>query len=187
MIVQSANAILDQRVKDSEAIIQDLDNIILVIDRYGDTPGSRRLIAGKLSQDLIPRERRLHTSLRALRKLYKRIEKLELGMLVELKGLPSEERKMAKDSIKAKLQKLNVEDRMKAITGKIQDNERLFRSRLSEATREINAGRMNLAKQALLEARKSEEQIRELEDEVQELTTLLRGLTGREIAEGIAQ
>jgi len=171
-----------QRVKDSEAIISDLDNIVAVIDRYGDTAESRRLIADKLSRDIVPREHRLRTSLRALRKLYERVEKFELGMLVQLKSLPPAKRKAAEDEIKEKLRKLNIEERIKAVEQKINNHDRLFRSKLKQAVQQVNAGRMDQARNALIEARDAEHHIRELDEDIQKLGVLLRSLTSREIA-----
>ena len=175
-----------QRVKDSEAIIADLDTILAIIDQYGDTAESRSLIAEKLSGHIIPRERKLRTGLRALRKLYARVEKFDLAMLLELKHLPPAQRKAAKNEIKAKLKKLNVEERIKRVTAKTEDSERVFRKKLTQAARQINAGRMDLAKESIIQAREAENQIQELGEEIDELTTLLQGLTSREIAGGAA-
>lgn len=170
-----------QRTKDSNGIIADLDNIIVAIDRYGDTPGNRHLIAQTLSQDVIPREHKLKTSLRALRKLFGRVEKLEIGMLSQLKNLPPAERKGAEKELKAELQKLNIEERVKNITSKIEDYDKLFRDRISQAVREINADRLDTARRMILEARESESKIKDLDEEINELTKVLRGLTSRQI------
>ena len=175
-----------QRVKDSEAIIADLASILATIDQYGDTTESRRMIAEKLSAHIIPRVRKLRTSLRALRKLYARVERFELAMLLELKHLPPAQRKAAKNEIRAKLKKLNVEERIKGVTAKMEDNERLFRTKLTQAARQINAGRMDLGKESIGQARKTEDHMRELGEEIDELATLLRGLTSREMAGGVA-
>jgi len=175
-----------QRVKDSEAIMADLDNIVSVIGQYGDTPQSRRLIAEKLSRDIIPREHRLNISLRALRKLHERIEKFELGMLVQLKKLPPIERKAAEKEIRTRLQKLNVEERIKAIEGRMQDHDRLFRGKLNQAVKAINAGKMDEAKGMIIDARKAEQHIRELDGDIQKLSVLLRSLASREIVKGAA-
>jgi len=169
-----------RRVKDSEAIIADLDNIIMVIDRYGDTAESRRLITDKLSRDIVPREHRLNTSLRALRKLYERVEKFELGMLVQLKKLPPAKRKAAEQEIRTKLQKLNAEERIKALEDKIKDHDKLFRSRLDQAVKEINAGRMDEARRSIIDAREAESRIRELDEDIQKLSVLLRALAAQE-------
>jgi len=172
-----------QRVKDSAAIIADLDKILSVIDRYGDTAESRRLIAEKLSGDVVPREHRLMTQLRALRKLYERVEKFELGMLAKLKRLPPAKRKAAKKRIKTGLQKLAAEERIKKLTDKIEDQSRFFRDRLTQAVHEINASRMDDAGDLIAQARESEEEIQDLGEEIQELTELLRGLAAKEIVE----
>jgi len=175
-----------RRVKDSEAIIADLDNMIVVIDKYGDTAGSRRMIAEALSRDVVPREHRLRTSLRALRKLYGRIEKFELGMLAQLKSLPPAKRKAAEKEIRERLRKLSAEERIKAIEDKMQNHDRLFRSKLKQAVQQVNAGRMDDARKALIEARDAESHIRELEEDIQKLSTLLRGLASREVVKGAA-
>ena len=60
-----------------------------------------------VSRHVIPTERKLRTSLRTLRKLYARVEKFDLAMLVELRRLPPAQRKAARNEIKAKLKKLN--------------------------------------------------------------------------------
>jgi len=175
-----------RRVKDSEAIIADLDNMIVVIDKYGDTAGSRRMIAETLSRDVVPREHRLRTSLRALRKLYERVEKFELGMLAQLKSLPPAKKKAAEKEIRERLRKLSAEERVKAIEDKMQNHDRLFRSKLKQAVQQVNAGRMDDARKALIEARDAESHIRELEEEIQKLSILLRSLASREVVEGAA-
>lgn len=173
-----------QRVKDSEAIIADLDKIVLAIERYGDTPGSRNFIGQTISKDVVPREHRLQTSLRALKKLYDRVEKLEMGMLAQLKDLPPAKRKAAEKEIKERLRKLSAEERIKAIENKMQDHDKLFRSKLKQAVQQINAGKMDEAKSGILEAREAEHHIRELDEEIQKLSTLLRSLASREIVTG---
>lgn len=170
-----------QRSKDSEAIITDLDNIIIAIDKYGDTPQNRNLIAQTLSQDVIPRERRLSTSLRALRKLYERVEKLDIGLLQKIKGLPPAERKVAKEELQMELGKLRVEEKIKNITTKISEYDKVFRDRIRQAVREINADRLDSARRMILEARESEDKIKDFGDEIDELTKVLRGLTSKEI------
>lgn len=173
-----------QRSKDSEAIIGDLDNIVVAIDKYGDTSSNRHLIAQTLSRDVIPREHKLRRSLRALKKLFEQVEKLEMGMLAQIKNLPPAERKAAKEEIKTELQKLNIEERLKDITIKIQEYDKVFRDRIKQAVREINADKMDQARAMILEARESEDKIRELDEEINELSKVLRGLTSREIAGG---
>lgn len=170
-----------QRVKDSEAIIADLNKMVLVVEQHGDTPGSRNFISQTLSRDIIPREHRLNTSLRALRKLYDRVEKLELGMLAQLKNLPPAKRKAVEKEIRERLRKLSAEERIKTIEDKMQNHDRLFRSKLKQAVQQVNAGRMDDAKRALLEARDAESHIRELEGEIEKLSVLLRSLASKEI------
>ena len=111
-----------------------------------------------------------------------RVERFELGMLAELKRLPPERRKAAEQEIKSKVQKLNIEERIKALAERVEEHDRLFRARIAQAVKEINAGRMDAGRTALFQAREAEHQIRELDEDIQKLGSLLRGLAAREVA-----
>lgn len=170
-----------RRVKDSEAIIGDLDSILRTIDEHGDTAEGRREIAEMLSKDLVPREHKLRVALRQLRKQIKRIEAHDIGRLRELKNLPPAERKAAENEIREELRKLNVEDRIRWLAARIESYDRAFRASIAEAVNGINEGRMDAAREAILAARQREVQIRQLDDSIQKLRDRLRALTKREI------
>jgi len=173
-----------KRVKDSGSIIHDLDNILLTIDQYGDNLESRKSIANILEKDVIPRERNLHISLRALTKLFNRVRKFELGMLADLKNLPPAKQKAVENEVKVKLRKLNVEERIKYFTDRIEHHEKFFRNKMAQAVQLINAGRMDQAKEPILEAKEGEQRIVELDKELQELVAVLHSMTRGEIVKG---
>lgn len=170
-----------KRRKDSDRIVSDIDSITSAMAQAGDTAESRQVIADKL-KDIAPRDHKLRTSLRALQKLYERVQRLELGALAELRKLPPDQAKTAKKQIKAELQKLKAGERIKAIADKIEAHDSVFRERLSKAVEELNQGRTGSAMELLKQARDSEAKTQELSKEIDELTRLLRSLTAKQIA-----
>lgn len=158
-------------------IVAELEAVLQAIK---ETPESRDVLLNKLDKIMLS-EGEMADSLAKLQKLYRQVQKMEIGTLIELKKLPPLERKSAQADIKRELRKLNVEERLKSFASMIKGHTFMFQSLLEKSIKHVGAGKVDKARDLITDALDRVLEIEDLNKNMKELHQLLLSMTTTEL------
>jgi hypothetical protein len=169
--------------KESKEIIEDLEEMLRIIDEYGDTDRGRHLIAEKLNH-IAPKENSILKRIAYLMRLARNIEQADLrsfeGLKSRLGRLPEKEQELVKEEIRQEKRKIVSEERLRQLQSELQKYDQDFRYCIRMAVGTLSAGQPLQARDWIQKAIGFEQHAADLFAEMQELEEKLLSLTNKE-------
>jgi hypothetical protein len=169
--------------KESKEIIEELEEMLRIIDEYGDTDRGRHLIAEKI-RNLAPKENTLLKRIDYLVRLARNIERADLrsfeGLKTRLRRLPEKEQELVKEEIRQEKRKIVSEERLRQLQSELQKHDQDFRYCVRMAAGTLSAGQAVQARDWIQRAIGSEQKASDLFAEMKEVEEKLLSLTRKE-------
>jgi hypothetical protein len=180
LIKTRLEGITKRSIKESKEIIDELNEMIKIIDEYGDTDHGRHLIAEKINH-IAPKENQIIKQLAYLKELSRKIESFDLRSFKELKAkvnkFSEKERDMVKKEIQLEKRKILSEEKLKELESALTKYDKDFRYCLKMSTASLSADQSGQARDWLLKAIKHEEEAMKAFKEMKKLEEGLFKLT----------
>ena len=169
--------------KESKEIIEDLQEMIKIIDEYGDSDRGRHLIAEKIN-DIAQKENNVLRKVDYIFKLCRRIENFDLrsfrGLKARLSRLPEKEREFVREEIRQEKDKIVSEDRLRQVQSELTKHDKDFQYCLKMAAATLSAGQPGQARDWIEKAVGCEQRALEIFEEMREVERKLLSLTKKE-------
>jgi hypothetical protein len=169
--------------KESSNIIEQLEEMIRIIEKYGSTDRARHLIADKINV-IASKENLILKQLAYLKDLSERIENFDLKLFRELRArwdrVPDRDKDILKEEILLEKNKIISEEELRKLESVLSKYDNNFRLCLSNAVQCLKSNQPSQARDWLFKAIKCEEGAMNIFKEMKELENRLLKLTRRE-------
>jgi len=169
--------------KESKEIIEDLEEMMRIIDEYGDTDRGRHLIAEKINH-IAPKENSILKRIDYLVRLARSIEEADLrsfeGLKSRLSRLPEKEQELVKEEIRQEKRKIVSEERLRQLQSELSKYDQDFRYCIRMAAGTLSAGQPVQARDWIQRAIGFEQHAADLFAEMKDVEDKLLNLTKKE-------
>jgi hypothetical protein len=166
--------------KESKEIIEELQEMIKIIDEYGDTDRGRHLISERINH-IAPKENLILKQIASLKDLSQKLESFDLRSFKELKAklakLSGKDRDVVKEELLLEKRKLLSEEKLGELESELIKYDKDFRYCLSMAAASLKASQAGQAREWLSRgiqyeegAMKTFKEMKEFEDRLLKLT-----------------
>ena len=166
--------------KESKEIIEELQEMIKIIDEYGDTDRGRHLISERINH-IAPKENLILKQIASLKNLSQKLESFDLRSFKELKAklakLSGKDRDVVKEELLLEKRKLLSEEKIGELESELIKYDKDFRYCLRMAAASLTAGQPGQAREWLSRGIQYEEgavktfkEMKEFEDKLLKLT-----------------
>lgn len=170
-------------IRGSSGIIEELEEMVRIVERYGSSDKARRLIAEKIN-GIVSKENLISKQLAYLKELSERIEQSDTKKLGDLRSrwdkVPDRDKGILKEEMLLEKDKIVSEEELRKLESVLSQNDSNFRLCLSNSVQCLGSNQPVQARDWLLKAIKCEEGSMNVFKEMKELEDQLLKLTKRE-------
>jgi hypothetical protein len=170
-------------IKGSSNIIEQLEEMVKIIEKYGSTGKTRHLVAEKINA-IASKENLMLKQLSYIKNLSERIENFDQKLFGELRSkwnsVPNRDKDILKEEILLEKDKIVSEEELRRLESVLSKNDDNFRLSLSNSTQCLRSNQPIQAKDWLLKAINCEEGAMNIFKEMKDIEDKLLKLTKRE-------